>query len=107
MAFEPKLCSKPVMKINKEFYSKNKVVVRRLESYVKKIINKKWAVIFNRACVDKNLVPRYEVVLFIVVYLKIRKAKLLNKKTFLKNIFSTHLFNPAILSTQKTGGQRY
>ena len=55
MAFEPKLYSKPVMKINKEFYSKNKVVVRRLESYVKKIINKKWAVIFNRACMRENI----------------------------------------------------
>ena len=55
MAFEPKLYSKPATKINKEFYLKNKVVVRRLESYVKKIINKKWAVIFNGACTKENI----------------------------------------------------
>ena len=32
---------------------------RQLTNFIQKCCNKKWAVIFNRACIRENLIPSY------------------------------------------------
>ena len=57
MAFEPKLFSQPGPtedKSNKRFYHQNRFVLRRFETLIKKIVNAKWAVIFNGACIKET-----------------------------------------------------
>ena len=55
MAFEPKLFSQPGPTDNKKFYHQNRFVLRRFETIIKKIVNAKWAVIFNGACIKENI----------------------------------------------------
>ena len=43
--------------------------IRKLESLLKKRINSKWAVIFNRACLKENIVPRYVNNIYIYIYI--------------------------------------
>ena len=40
---------------------------RRLEELAQKLINRKWAVIFNRACLNKKLVPKYCLNIYIYI----------------------------------------
>ena len=41
---------------------------RKFESLIKKICNRKWAVVFNRACLKEELIPNYCRNIYIYIY---------------------------------------